>query len=583
VKKNKKSGHVPLPLIDLEKLPDDVGALKHIIVSQAAHISTLETRLTRLEQSYAKIARLHFGQSSEKMSTLKTPPEESDAPLSEEITSADAESANEGPTHNQCSIKNANDNNALASKNGDVKKEQKTPKSRANHKGRNPLAGHLTRHEVKHDLKGDEKICTSCGSFLSFIGIEEREQLEAAIERYMVLVHRRKKYACKNKSCTSQTIKVAPTPVEAIEKGLAGPHLLAEVIVDKYCDHLPLYRQERRFARQGITLNRSTIWSWIKQSALLLTPLAEQMVQHQMAASHMFSDETTIPTLWAHTPENKGKQAKTNYFWVYTSLLDDKKDKPIVVYRFAEGRDSLYPMEFLKDFKGYLQADAYSGYNPLFIPKWDDVQNAYVQWCTEVGCFAHARRYFMDALKSNPLSIAKEVILLIGDLYLFEAEFKEKNLTYDQIKEKRQELSRPKLDEIYLWLQTYQPQAAPKSLLGVAIGYAFNNWGALCTYLNDGRLEIDNTRSERNMKGIAVGRKNYLFVASNQGGTVAATLYSLVETCRQNGVDPKVYLADVLQRISTHPNARIDELLPYYWEPLSKTTVVALKDSQKAA
>jgi len=263
--------------------------------------------------------------------------------------------------------------------------------------------------------------------------------------------------------------------------------------------------------------------------------------------------------------------------------LKDNKDHPIVVYRFAEGRGSEYPTEFLTNFRGYLQVDAYSGYNPLFNPTWDQMEEAYIQWCIEVACWGHARRYFMDVLKNNPQSIAQEVVLLIRDLYQYEAEFKGQKLTFDQIKAKRNDVSKPKLEEIHKWLLQYQLNTAPKSALGKAISYSLNNWKALCVYLTDGRLEIDNNRSERNMKGVAVGRKNYLFVASNRGGSAAATLYSLVETCRQNGIDSKAYLADVLQRISTHPNSRINELLPYHWKPPINTGEVDLMDSQKAA
>jgi len=570
--------------VDRSALPNDVDALKDlvcdyariierqaktiadqakIIADQTVAITALTARVNQLEERYDKLARLHFGQKSEKQSTLNTTSELPSDPLAD-VTSDEQKTVNVADTKG----------NAV---------EKKEKKSRENHNGRNRLAPHLTRQTIEHDLAANEKICKTCGSFLSFIGCEEREQLESAIEKYIVLVHRRRKYACKNKHCTCQTIVTAPTPFEPIEKGLAGPHLLAEVIVDKYCDHLPWYRLQQRFSRQGITMSRSTLWHWSYRSALLLEPLVDAMIAHQMASDYMFADETTIPTLWVQTPENKGRKAKTNYFWVYTSLLDDNKNTPIVVYRFAEGRGSEYPIEFLKNFKGYLQADAYSGYNPLFNPTWNGIEKAYVHWCIEVGCFAHARRYFVDTLKSNPKSIAQEVVLLIADLYKYEAEFKDKKLTYHQIKEKRQELSKPKLAEIHRWLQQHQPLAPPKSLLGTAITYSLNNWEALMRYLTDGRLEIDNSRSERNMKGVAVGRKNYLFVASKRGGIAAATLYSIVETCRQNSVDPKAYLADVLQRISTHPHSRINELLPYYWQPPLSTKDVALKDGQKVA
>lgn len=525
-------------------------------------------RMNRLEERYLTLARLHFGQSSEKLSTIEANSHISFDPLTNTVTEEKECSSKETPKQ--------------ATTDTSSTKQRKTG-SRVNHKGRNGFPSRLTRHTIEHDVPAHQKICNECGSFLSLIGYEEREQLETSIEQYSVLLHKRRKYACKNKNCCGGTIVTAPMPAEPIEKGSAGSNLLAEVIVGKYVDHMPLYRLEKRFARKGITLNRSTLWSWINRSTTLLEPLVNAMIDDQQKATHLFSDETTIPTLWAQIPENKGKQAKINYFWVYTSLLNDDKNHPIVIYRFCEGRGSEYPTAFLTNFRGYLQVDAYSGYNPLFNPTWDELEKAYVRWCIEVACWGHARRYFVDAAKNNNQSIAHDVLVLISTLYKYESDFKKEKLSFDEIKAKRQELSLPKLNEISTWLTKHAPQTAPKSTLGKAMGYARSNWDALNVYLTDGRLEIDNTRSERNMKGVAVGRKNYLFVASNRGGLAAAIAYTLVETCRQNDVDPEVYLADVLQRISTHPNARIHELLPYHWKPPINTGDMASVDGQKAA
>lgn len=566
----------PFPVIDRSTLPNDVEVLKDmvcdfatIIEKQNQTIAILMERITRLEEKYLKLARLHFGQSSEKFSTIKanlqipSDPLANDAALADETLSSEEASASLPDIH--------------------LKKKTRETEVHVNHKGRNGFPSHLTRHTIEHDIPAHQKVCSDCGSFLSLIGFEEREQLETSIEQYSVLLHKRRKYACKNKNCYGGVVVTAPLPAEPIEKGSAGPHLLAEVIVGKYVDHLPLYRLEKRFTRKGLSLNRSTLWSWIDRSTTLLEPLVNAMIEDQQKASHLFSDETTIPTLWAQIPENKGKQAKTNYFWVYTSLLNDDKTCPIVIYRFCEGRGSQYPTAFLKNFRGYLQVDAYTGYNPLFNPTWDELEQAYKRWCIEVACWGHARRNFVDAAKNNKKSIAHDVLLLIGELYKSEADFKKDKLSFAEIKAQRQALSKPTLDEIYIWLKVHEPQMAPKSTLGQAIGYALANWDALNVYVTDGRLEIDNLRSERNMKGVAVGRKNYLFVASNRGGLAAATAYTLVETCRQNGVDPEVYLADVLQRISTHPNSLIHELLPYHWKPPVNIDGVTSPDDQKAA
>ena len=406
----------------------------------------------------------------------------------------------------------------------------------------------------------DEKSCEKCGSFLSQIGVEEREQLETISVRVIVKKHKRLKYACR---CCGETIVLAKGPFEAIEKGISGPNLLAQVLVDKYADHLPLYRQEQRFTRNGLNINRSTLWNWVRLSAVSLVPLVEAMKKELLVIGHIFSDDTTMPTLRKKTPENLGKPAKRNYIWVYTGPSKENKKFPIVIYDFAEGRGSEYPETFLKDFKGYLQADAYSSYNSLYeCPEGSDLAR-----CIEVACWAHVRRKFVEALKANPNSISKEVLEMIGELYKQEKEFREKELDAEKIVQMRQEFSKPQLDKIYAWLITYGPQVAPKSLLGQAISYALSNWQALNVYTQDGRLEIDNNRSERCIKGVVLGRKNYMFMGSVQGGSAAATIYSLIETCKQNGVDPLAYLADVLARIPTHPNKQIHELLPYHWKP----------------
>ena len=231
--------------------------------------------------------------------------------------------------------------------------------------------------------------------------------------------HKRLKYACK---CCGETVAIAKSPSQAIEKGVAGPNLLAQVLVDKYGDHLPLYRQEQRFKRHGIHVNRSTLWGWVYLSSLSLTPLVEAMTRDLLIVGHIFSDDTTMPTLREPIQENKGKKTKTNYMWTYNGL--SKKDKkPIVIYDFTEGRDGKYPEEFLKGFSGYVQADAYSGYNGLFTG--DEVHPAR---CTCVGCWAHVRRKFYEALKANPKSMGKKVLLMIGKLYKVEEACKKESL-----------------------------------------------------------------------------------------------------------------------------------------------------------
>jgi transposase len=421
------------------------------------------------------------------------------------------------------------------------------------------LPPHLPREEIIHDLPSEGKSCGHCGSFLSKIGIEEREQLETVSVQFIVKKHKRLKYACR---CCGQTVAIAKSPDQAIEKGIAGPNLLAQVLVDKYGDHLPLYRQEQRFKRHNIHMSRSTLWNWIYLSSLSLAPLVDAMKKDLLVVGHVFADETTMPTLRSQIPDNLGKKTKTNYMWVYNGPSKADKKFPIAIYDFTEGRDGKYPEGFLKGFSGYVQVDAYSGYNGLFAKL-----NPNEAVCIELGCWAHVRRYFYEALQANPNSIAKEVLAMIGELYKVERKCREESLKTEEIQKKRQEHSKLALNRIYDWLVKHQPQVLPKSLLGQAISYALNHWKALNVYVEDGRLEIDNNRSERCIKGIVLGRKNYLFMGGVKGGKAAAVIYSLIETCKQNDVDPVAYLADVLARVPTHPNKRIQELLPYHWKP----------------
>ena len=421
-----------------------------------------------------------------------------------------------------------------------------------------------------HDLKPEEKACGSCGGFLSLIGHETREQLDIVI-KFIVKCHKRLKYACR---CCGDTIRLAPEPCQAIEKSLASAPLLAHVLVDKYADHLPLYRQQQRFLRSGIALSRATLWNWVKLSAASLEPLVEAMKQDLLVVGHIFSDDTVMPTLRPHLKENKGMAAQNNYMWVYAGLSQEAPFHPIVLYDFTSGRGAEYPSSFLETFEGYLQTDAYSGYLP-FVKTHENV--------ISLGCWAHVRRKFFDALEANPHSIAKEMLDKIALLYALEKKMKEEQLSLADIALERQKKAAPILEEIYKWLELYKPQTAPKSLLGKAISYALSQWSTLTPYIKEGRLEIDNNRSERCIKSIVIGRKNYLFMGSERGGQAAATLYSLIETCKQNNVDPLAYLADVLEKIPTYPNKKIKDLLPYNWKQINNNILQNSDPPQKVA
>lgn len=414
------------------------------------------------------------------------------------------------------------------------------------------------RERLVYDLPSAQKICPHCRSFLTLIGEDVSEQLEWVRPSLKVLEQVRLKYSCQK---CHQTVATAPTPYKPIEKGLAGPHLMAHVVVSKFLDHLPFYRQEKILNRYGLSLNRSTLCHWIKATAISLEPLYELLKQELLLGNHLYSDDTRLPTLGVKT-ENQTNPSKAHqaHMWVY-ARDDHHGQKPIVVYEYALGRSGLYPQTFLKNFKGHLQADAYPGYDKLYLP--DEQGNIL---CFEAACWAHVRRRFSETLLVNPQSIAQHMVSLIDQLYEIERNCKEQALNPQAIKEQRQQKSQPILDKIHHWLITHQPEVVPKSLLGKAINYTLDNWSSLTEFVNYGHLAIDNNFSERNMKLIVMGRKNYLFAGSPKGGKWAAILYSLIQTCQLNGVNPEDYLADVLVRIQYHPQARAKELLPPYWQ-----------------
>lgn len=429
-------------------------------------------------------------------------------------------------------------------------------KGRKGH-GRGRLPKALPRQRQDYDLRGSDRVCKGCGGFLSKIGEVGCEQLEITHPQLYVIDHRRAKYACRN--CQDKGV-TAPMPLQPIDKGLPGPGLLAEVLINKYQDHLPLYRQSQRFKRMGVTLSRSTLCDWVMTSADLLAPLVKRMKTHALLpAHHVFSDDTPLRLL----KDREGKN-KTGRMWIYTSS-GTAAFPACTVYDYTPNRQAQGPLTFLEDFKGYLQADAYAGFNKLYE---DQGQGVLI---LEIACWAHVRRRFYESAQARSLdSLAQTGLAFIQDLYKIERQARDQLLSSVERKAWRQAHAPPVLDSFKIWLEAHQRRVLPQSLLGKAINYSLNHWQALQTYLQEGHLEIDNNRAERGIRPIAVGRKNYLFVGNERGGKAAAVLYSLVETCKQHGVNSTLYLKDVLIRISTHPYSKIEELLPYYWQPSSK-------------
>jgi transposase len=418
--------------------------------------------------------------------------------------------------------------------------------------GRKPLPDHLPRRTVVHDVPADELACPDCGCQRQPIGEEVREQLDYIPASLVVIKHIRPKYACKE--CQANVV-IADRLPEPIEKGLPGPGLLAHGLVSKYSDHQPLYRQERILAREGVAISRQTMCGWMATCAALLKPIYDAMVKAVLQSKAIQTDDTPVDVL---DPGREG--TRKGRIWI---AIGDR-DHRYWVFDFTPNRSGDGPARFFKDYRGYLQADAYSGYDALF--KSGDI--------IEVGCWAHARRNFYEARTTDP-ERSHRALAYIRRLYAVEADAKERKLDDDARRTLRQQLSLPILGELLAWLQGVRAQVLPKSPMGEAIGYALNHKAALLRYTEHGFLEIDNNASERGEKTIALGRKNWLFFGSEGGGATAAILFTLTESCKNLGVDPWAYLRDVLDRVSTHPASRIDELLPDRWEAIRRSREAA--------
>jgi hypothetical protein len=347
------------------------------------------------------------------------------------------------------------------------------------------------------------------------------------------------KYAC---SCT---IKTAGKPAQPIEKSNAGASLLAQVIVSKFADHLPLARQEKIFERHGAEISRKSMCGWLGQCADLLKPLYGSMKEVLFESKVIGTDDTSVKVLDPKLPF-----ARTGRIWPYYG----DKEHPLVLYDYTQTRERAGPEKFLAGYRGYLQADAYAGYDAFF----KDAARGLI----EVGCWAHARRYLHKALASDQARMGP-ALLLIAQLY--KVEERARALSAGERLSLRQLESRPILDKLGNYLREIQPEVLPKSPAGRAVRYALNNWTALKRYTEDGNLEIDNNGTERTIRGIAVGRNNWLFFGSDTGGKTAAVLRSFVASCHRSSVDPFAWFKDVLSRIADHPITRLAELLPHNW------------------
>lgn len=409
-------------------------------------------------------------------------------------------------------------------------------------KVRREFPAHLPRET--QTIMPREECCPDCGGALKHLGDDVCEMLELEPVRFKVIRHVRPKLACA--SC--DTIVQAPAPTRPIERGMAGPGLLAHVLVSKYADHVPLYRQAEIYAREGVELDRTLLAQWVGTTAALLTPLTAALRDHVFAADVVHADDTPIPVL----APGHGK-TKTGRLWTY--VRDERpaagQAAPAVWFTYTANRNGEHPQHELRDFTGILQADGYAGFSKLY--EGDRVR--------EAACWAHVRRKFVDLHELHQSAIAGEALDRIGALYAIEQAIRGR--PPEQRRAVRQERSRPLLDALHLWLQQTVATLSQKSATAKAIRYALTRWDALQRYCDDGRIEIDNNAAERAVRCVALGRKNFLFAGSDGGGHSAAALYSLLGSAKLNGHNLEAFLGEVLSRIGDHPINRIGELLPW--------------------
>ncbi|SMH66217.1 transposase [Acidithiobacillus ferrivorans] len=498
------------------------------IAQQELAIALRDETIARLESTIAKLQRWRFGRRSEKLSPDQISLWEE--ALDTEI--AAMKSILESVLEDSAAV--------TASRPGtEAPVAPARPPRR--HPGRMQLPDTLPRVEVHHDPL--TCTCGQCGGLLETVGEEISEKLDYIPGHFQVIRHIRPKLVCR----PCGTIESPALPAQVIDKGLPTARMIAHVMTAKHVDHLPLYRQETQYLRAGVPISRATLCSWLGQGEYWISMLAEACKMALLEGAILHADETPLPVL----NPGSGKTDKA-YLWVYRSQAD--APHPIVVFDYAPDRKGIHAQNFLGDWKGILQTDDYGGYDALYRKK----------QIIEAGCWAHVRRHFYDVEQRGPSPVAQKALAWIAKLYGIEADIKES--PPDQKAEARQQRAGPLLESFRAWLSETQMQVAPKSGIAKAIAYALNRWKALTLYLEEGRLSIDNNPVERALRGVAIGRKNFLFVGNDAGGERAASFYSIIETCKLNGVEPFAYLCDVLEKLPTWPNKRLHELLPWNWK-----------------
>jgi transposase len=512
-----------ITLPDLNAL--DREALQALLVAEhderiatQERLQSRESEIEHLQLLIAKLRRMQFGRRSEK---VQRQIEQLELRLEDLEAKQAASQANSAPP----TIPNL----VIASK-----------------PARRPLPEHLPRETHKHAPA--ETVCPDCGGALRLLGEDVSEMLEYVPGRFQVIRHVRPKLSC----AACERIVQSPAPTRPIERGYAGPGLLAHVLVSKYADHLPLYRQSEIYAREGVDLERSTLSDWVGATSALLDPLVEALRRYVFDCGKLHADDTPVPVLAPGT----GK-TKTGRLWTY--VRDDRPAgdtaAPAVWFGYSPDRKGEHPERHLRNFRGTLQADAYAGFNQLY-------ETGRIQ---EAACWAHVRRKFYELQQAHASPIATQAIERIGQLYAIESEIRGR--PPDERREVRQARARPLLQSLHGWLESCLAMLSRKSDTTAAVRYALTLWHALVRYCDDGCLEIDNNAAERALRAVALGRKNYLFAGSDAGGERAAAIYSLIGSAKLNGMDPEAYLREVLTRIADHPINRIGHLLPWNTAP----------------
>lgn len=514
--------------ISPDQLPDDPQALKQIIAAMAQDAVAAQVEIAKLRFQLARYRRAEFGRSSEKLARevdqLELAIETLEADQAERLAASSPVAA------------------AIIEAVADSHKP-----------ARRPLPEHLPREDRIHPAPC---ACPNCGGVLRPISEDITETLDYVPGRFKVIRHLRAKLSCR--AC--DTVVSASAPDHPIARGRAGAGLLAHIVVSKYDDHLPLYRQAEIFAREGVNLETSTLSGWVGATAAVLAPLIDALAIDIMGSDVLHVDDTPVPVL----APGSGK-TKTGRLWTY--VRDERpfagKRPAAALFFYSPDRKGEHPRAHLKNFRGVIHADAYAGFNELFTGN----------RITEAGCWAHVRRKFFDVHAANGSPIAKEALDRIGQLYRVEETIT--GAPPDDRRRGRQQRSAPIAEALRTWADETLGKLSRKSELAAAFRYMRARWASLVRCFDDGRLALDNNPAERALRCVAIGRKNYLFAGSDAGGRRAAAMYSLIETAKLNGINPQIYITDLLTRIADHPARQITDLLPWNWQRMETPRAAA--------